>query len=328
MIVIQHPNQQDTAFNLAMEEYLLRHLTLDEDHLLFYINDPSVIIGKHQNTHEEINHEFVEANQLNVVRRLSGGGAVYHDHGNLNFSLLTPRIDRFNDFEALTQPIVQALNELHIPAKLSGRNDIVVNDRKVSGNAQYRSGNKMFCHGTLLFNSDLDALVKALRVGSDKIQSKGIKSIRSRVANIQEFLTDKVSTQHFQDKLINALPSSILNGSHELSETDLQAIEALAHDKYRQWHWNYGRSPVFNVHAQQRFDFGEIDIRLNVENSQIIECRIFGDFFSEGDINQLETALTGVRYDLYTLRDTLQSHGGISQYFPQLDDASFIKLLI
>lgn len=328
MILIEHPNQQDTAFNLAMEEFLLRHLELNEDHLLFYINDPSIIIGKHQNTHEEINHEFVESHKLNVVRRLSGGGAVYHDHGNLNFSILTPSVNKFNDFQALTRPIVDALNNLNIPAQLSGRNDIVVGDRKVSGNAQYRSGNKMFCHGTLLFNSNLEALVKALRVGSDKIQSKGIQSIRSRVANLNEFCHEVTSTQQFQDKLAAALPDNQFSGVYQLTDADQQAIQKLADDKYRQWKWNFGRSPQFNVSSQQRFDFGKIDIRLNVDNSQITECHIFGDFFTEQDIAELEKTLTGIHYDLTTLRQTLNNHGGVSQYWPQMDDATFLKLLI
>ena len=175
--------------NLAIETYLLTEMPLDEPILLFYINEPSIIIGRNQNTIEEINKEYVDEHGIHVVRRLSGGGAVYHDHGNLNFSFIMPDDgNSFRDFAKVTQPIIQALHDLGVEgAELKGRNDLVINDMKFSGNAMYATNGRMFAHGTLMFDSDIDEVVNTLKVRKDKIESKGIKSVRSRVTNIKPF---------------------------------------------------------------------------------------------------------------------------------------------
>ncbi|HZG73990.1 MAG TPA: lipoate--protein ligase, partial [Chondromyces sp.] len=193
MLFIDNQNITDPRINLAIEEYAVKHLDINETYLLFYINEPSIIIGKNQNTIEEINTEYVEKNNIHVVRRLSGGGAVYHDLGNLNFSFITKDDgESFHNFLKFTEPVIQALQKLGINAELSGRNDILAEGRKVSGNAQFSTKGRMFNHGTLLFDSEMDHIVSALKVRKDKIESKGIKSIRSRVANISEFLEEKM----------------------------------------------------------------------------------------------------------------------------------------
>lgn len=198
MLFIDNKGITDPRVNLAIEEYCLKKLNIDETYLLFYINEPSIIIGKNQNTIEEINTDYVEENGIHVVRRLSGGGAVYHDLGNLNFSFITKDDgESFHNFKKFTDPVVEALRELGVQAELSGRNDIVVGGRKISGNAQFSTKGRMFSHGTLMLDSEIDHVVSALKVRKDKIESKGIKSIRSRVANISEFLTEKVQWKSF-----------------------------------------------------------------------------------------------------------------------------------
>jgi lipoate-protein ligase A len=185
MLFVDNENQNDASINLAIEEYLIRNIALEDEILLFYINGPSIIIGRNQNTVEEINVDHVRANDIKVVRRLSGGGAVYHDLGNLNFSFIAPNsTDNFHNFRKFTQPVIDVLQAMGVPAELSGRNDIVVAGRKISGNAQYVSGPRMVSHGTLLWNTKLNVVAESLRVKQAKIESKGIKSVRSRVANI------------------------------------------------------------------------------------------------------------------------------------------------
>lgn len=182
MLFVENEPNKDPRINLAIEEYLIRNVAPKEEILLFYINQPSIIIGRNQNTVQEINVDYVREHDIIVVRRLSGGGAVYHDLGNLNFSFIAPNSPgNFHNFQKFTQPVIQVLTKMGVPAELSGRNDILANGKKISGNAQYVSGPRMVSHGTLLWNTDLSIVGEALRVKQAKIESKGIKSVRSQI---------------------------------------------------------------------------------------------------------------------------------------------------
>ena len=204
MLFIDNKGIIDPRINLAIEEYALKHLDINESYLLFYINKPSIIIGKNQNTIEEVNQDYVEENDITVVRRLSGGGAVYHDLGNLNFSFITKDDgDSFHNFKKFTEPVVKALGKLGIQAELSGRNDIMAEGKKISGNAMFATRGRMFSHGTLLFNSEMDHIVSALKVKKEKIESKGIKSVRSRVGNIADFLKEPMTIEEFRSFHLN-----------------------------------------------------------------------------------------------------------------------------
>lgn len=317
MLFIENAAIHDPSINLAVEEYILRQAKTDEDILMFYINQPSIIIGRHQNTIEEINSEYVEAQQIQVVRRLSGGGAVYHDLGNLNFSFITRyQAQNANNFKKFTEPVIKALNGMGVPAELSGRNDILVDGRKVSGNAQYITPQRMYSHGTLLFNTELMRVADALRVKASKIESKGIKSVRSRVANISEFLNPPMEMDQFKQLLLQ----SLFEGNTEahrypLSPEDWEAIQKLVDERYRNWNWNYGRSPDFNIQRTQRFPFGEIDARLDVQGGVIRSIRFFGDFFSVREINELEDRLKGSLYSAAGLGETLKTID-LTQFFP------------
>jgi lipoate-protein ligase A len=318
----------DPTLNLALEEHVLRTFPDDEDYVLFYVNEPSIIIGRNQNTLEEINAAYVDENDIHVVRRVSGGGAVYHDPGNLNFSFITDYApDRLNNFTHFTKPIIHALNDLGVPAELKGRNDIVVNDRKVSGNAQYSTGTRMFSHGTLLFDSDLSEVTRALDVKQSKIESKGHKSARSRVANIAEFLDDDFTVDDLRTHLLDTFKAEQDVTVYEPTESDWAAAETLAETKYRAWDWNYGASPAFDVQRTRRFDdVGEVDVRLSVDDGRITEATIFGDFLGHRDVDDLEAKLEGVPYRLEALHTAL-SEVDVSAYFGGLDHDRFVALV-
>jgi lipoate-protein ligase A len=333
--VIFVPNEiNDPRINLAIETFLLKEKPLDEPILLFYINDPSIIIGRNQNTIEEINKDYVEEHGIYVVRRLSGGGAVYHDHGNLNFSFIMPDDgNSFRDFAKVTQPIVQALHDLGIAgAELKGRNDLVINDMKFSGNAMYATEGRMFAHGTLMFDSDIDEVVNALKVRKDKIASKGIKSVRSRVTNIKPFLpADKQSmtTEEFrQDILLKIFGVDAVEQikTYELTDDDWQKINQIADEYYRNWDWNYGKSPAFNLERRQRFPIGSIDAQMNVENGAIKEIKIFGDFFGLGEIKDVEDLLTGVKYEKAAIEAAVDQID-VKKYFGNIEKAELVDLL-
>jgi len=299
VLFIDNKGITDPRINLAIEEYALKHLNIDETYLLFYINRPSIIIGRNQNTIEEINSDYVDEKGITVVRRLSGGGAVYHDLGNLNFSFITKDDgDSFHNFKKFTQPVVETLEKLGIHAELSGRNDILAEGKKISGNAMFSTKGRMFSHGTLLFQSEMDHIVSALKVKKDKIESKGIKSIRSRVGNIADFLKEPMSVEKFRSFLLqNIFKDTGKVTEYVLTETDWEKIHEISEDRYQNWEWNYGKSPKFNLQNSHRFPVGSVDIRLEVNRGIIENCKIYGDFFGVGEVADIERKLTGTRYE-------------------------------
>ncbi|MEO7082102.1 MAG: lipoate--protein ligase, partial [Flavobacteriales bacterium] len=279
-------------------------LPIDESYLLFYVNAPSIIIGKHQNTLEEIDTDFVEERGIRVVRRISGGGAVYHDLGNLNFSFIKRFApEHFNNYREFTGPVVAALNDLGVKAELTGRNDILVDGRKVSGNAQAVRRDRMVSHGTLLFRSELEDVVHALKAKPGKMISKGIQSIRSRVVNIGDFLPATLDMEQFRAALLTHLfPGTSTPPMQQITDADWVKVNALADSKYRTWDWNFGESPSFNLQRIQRFPIGEVDARLQVEDGYVRGVKFYGDFFTHRDISELENALIGIRYQHEDLR--------------------------
>jgi lipoate-protein ligase A len=285
--------------------------------VLFYVNQPSLIIGKHQNTIEEINADYVSEHEITVVRRISGGGTVYHDLGNLNFSFMTPfDAQKVNNFAHFTAPIVRALQALGIEAEMTGRNDIVTADgRKISGNAQFSTSQKMFSHGTLLFNSDMSRLGQALRVRPDKIESKGIKSVRSRVANILSLLPKPMSLGEFKTPPLR-----------RLTPQEWKEVHALAHSKYFTWEWNYGKSPAFNIQKTHRFDFGQIDARLHIKNGKITNLKFYGDFLSIGNLAEVEHSLTDCSYNADALAQAL-AYIDLEHYFGPIKVDEFVRFL-
>lgn len=329
MYFIDNKGITDPRINLAIEEYILKNMDIEkDDYLLFYINQPSIIIGKNQNTIEEINTDYVEENGIIVVRRLSGGGAVYHDLNNLNFSFLTKDDgNSFSNYKKFTQPVVDALARLGVNSELSGRNDILAEGKKVSGNAQYSTRGRMFSHGTLMFDLDIDAVVNSLKVKQDKIESKGIKSVRSRVANIIDFLPERITVEEFRMEILKSIFGGEENIKYyELTEEDWKKIHEISESRYQLWEWNYGKSPRFNIQKTKRFPSGSLDIRLDVNKGVIEEATIFGDFFGIGDVEEVAQLLIGTKYERGAIAEKLKNIE-IPTYFGGISEEDFLQLI-
>lgn len=295
------------AFNLACEEYLLKQK--DEECFYLYINDPSIIIGKHQNTLAEINVDYVKENKIDVIRRMTGGGAVFHDPGNLNFTFIKKgTTEKSVEFRKYTQPILDVLNSYGVDAIFEGRNDLTIKGKKFSGNAKLFYKDKILQHGTLLFSSKLPDLSDALKVNPLKFQDKAIKSIRSRVTNISEHLTQALSLEEFEDSLIKHVRSMYADSRiYELNATDIKAIDQLVAEKYSTWDWNFGASPKYNFQKSIKAKGGHVEINLEVKNGTIQRAKLFGDFFSSKDIEELEKKLEGVPHEYQQLKTLLES---------------------
>ncbi|MGF7046761.1 lipoate-protein ligase A [Paenibacillus sp. DS2015] len=329
MLFIDNQGIHDPAINLAIEEYALRHLPMEESYLLFYINRPSIIIGKHQNTIEEINQEYCKNNNVQVVRRLSGGGAVYHDLGNLNFSFITKDDGQsFHNFLKFTQPVIDALHQMGVNAEMTGRNDLQVGEQKISGNAQFSTRGRMFSHGTLMFNLNLDDVQASLRVNPEKFKSKSTKSVRSRVANISDLMEVTMTIEEFRSELLRSIfdMDPIDVPQYHLTDKDWEKIHEISKEHYQNWEWNYGNSPESNVKHTKKFPAGIIDLRMNISEGRIHDIKIYGDFFGVGDVADIENTLRDKRYEEAEVRETLEKFE-IQHYFGNIELDDFIGLV-
>ena len=295
----------DPCYNLALEEYLLNEETKD-DFFLLWQNRPSVILGLNQNALEEIREDQVSLRGISVVRRTTGGGAVYHDLGNLNFSFLTDfSPEQPVAMRQFLEPVTAYLCSLGLPAEVDGRNDIVVSGRKVSGSAQRISGGRILHHGTLLFDSDLSALSLVLKPGDDKFQSKSTKSVRSRVANIREMLSIPITLKEFQYGLSQWLTGNRPVSFWTPSSSAVKKIRLLAQRKYASKSWNYGSAPACTFRNQKRFPEGNLEILFKITGNQIKHARIYGDFLATEDSSPLLQALRGIPYQKEAVQNAL-----------------------
>lgn len=303
-------DSSDAYYNLASEEYLIDHF--DEDVVMLWRNDNTVVVGKNQNTIEEINKEYVEKNNISVVRRLTGGGAVFHDMGNVNYTIIQQyREDLFSNYAYFTEAVRDFLQSLGVRAELSGRNDLMIEGKKFSGNAQCVRNGRMMHHGTLMFSSEVKDISGALTPNAKKFESKGVRSVQSRVTNIASHLPAEsagMDTTEFLQRLYAFYQQRFPDAVHyELTPEDQTAIRKLSDEKYSTWEWNYGASPAFAVSSSRKYDFGLVDVRLNVVRGRIKEIRIFGDFFGIRSISEIETLLTGVEYRREAIIDALSN---------------------
>ena len=296
----------DPALNLATEEYLLKNF--DEEIFFLWRNGPSIIIGKNQNAYSEIDIDYVKEKNITVVRRGTGGGAVFHDLGNVNFSYITSyREGEDISFERFTRPVCGFINTLGANAEFAGRNDIVIDGQKISGNAQTVYKNRFLHHGTLLFSADMTDLSKALTVNPLKIQSKGIKSVKARVTNISSHIKEEMSVEQFMQRLFNYTAQNDPDGRiYELTSADTEKINKLKKEKYASWAWNFGENPGYSFKKGAKFTAGIIEIGMNIENEIIKDISVKGDFFAYGEVNGLENILRGLPHREEDIRNALQ----------------------
>ncbi len=297
-------NSTDPSYNLALEQHVLEQRR-EGDWLLLWQNASTVVIGLNQNAAEEINAAFVEAHGISVVRRMTGGGAVYHDLGNLNYSFISDlgsaeelSIRRF------TEPVCRALAAMGVEAETSGRNDILVAGKKVSGVAQRIVGGRILHHGTLLFDSDPAMIAGALNADPAKFSSKSAKSVRSRVGNIKDFLPAEATLDEFRERLLRELTKDGLI-RETLSGDELEAVRKLADGKYRSWDWTYGRSPDYTYRSRARFPGGTLEVRMNIRCGRIEDIIFYGDFMAAEPLTGLCEALRGLPRERQAVSDVL-----------------------
>lgn len=304
--IVNKSNKPD--YNIALEEYCFKKLLKHDKVFILWINEPAIIVGKHQNTIEEINREYVERHGIHVVRRISGGGAVYHDLNNLNYTIISNEDKGADfDFKTFSKPVIDTLADLGVKAEFAGRNDLVIEGKKICGNAQAYIQGRVMHHGCLLFDTDLSVLSKALEAPKDKIESKGVKSVRSAVDNILPHLPVKISVHEFADKLLEHMKSKFPEmKEYRFSDEELAEIEQLRASKFGSWEWNYGYSPKFGIERQSRFTAGKIQVFADIKNSIIRQIRFYGTFFgNNSNLTEVEEVLTGVKYTHESVRKAL-----------------------
>lgn len=325
----------DGAIALAMQVYVSQNIFLDDDILFPYYCDPKVEIGRFQNTAIEINQDYVDEHDIQVVRRDTGGGAVYVDRGAVNMCcILEKDTSIYGDFQRFYQPAIDALHSLGATEVIqSGRNDLAIHDKKVSGAAMTLINNRIYGGYSLLLDVDYEPMVNVLKPNRKKIESKGIKSVRARVGNIRDYLDDKyqnVTIDEFKNLMVEQIMGidDIKEAKrYELSAEDWNAIDELAAKKYQNWDWNYGRSPKYEYNRSDRFNCGTVDITLSIEQNRIAKCRIYGDFFGQGDVTEVEEALIGtkvVKAELIKALDEID----LKYYFGNITSGELTQLIL
>ena len=323
-------NSNDPFFNHAAEEYLMNNF--DDEIAMLWINKPSILIGRNQNTLSEINLNYVKKNDILVVRRISGGGTVYNDWGNMNFSFITYRNSsqaKIKDgFKKFALPVINTLQSLGINAVFTGRNDITIDGKKFSGNAQYFQKDKLLHHGTILYDCDMSKLSLALKSKDIKFIDKSVKSVGSRVTNILPHMKEKMSLLEFKEYLKSyIINTNNIKTIYEFNEKDICEINKIAKNKYETWEWNYGKSPNYKYETAVKYPSGVIEYHLNVENGNIKDISIYGDFFGKKDIKELESKLIGIKHSIMELEIALNEIN-MDEYILGLSTEEFIKGLM
>ena len=325
MRYIKNPST-NPYYNMAFDEYCLESLSIDEPVFYLWQNRPAVIVGFNQEVNTEVNLDYLKENGIDLVRRVTGGGAVYHDLENLNYTIVGRSEDLEKDYPEYASLLAKALQTLGVPATLSGRNDILVEGRKVSGFAKRVCKNRLMVHGTLMYNVDVDVLTHVLNPSTTKLQSKGIASVRSRVTNLCNYLPELSDIQAFKNRLEEILSNNYSDAEYKLSETDLAHIQQLTDEKFATWEWNYGRSPKATLVHSARLACGTVEIHLTLAENRIASCRFGGDFLGNLPASDVEKALTGIPYEINGIRKCL-SKLEISRYFDRVSADNLLEMM-
>ena len=311
--------------NLATEEYLLRHMT--GNFFMLWRNQPCIVVGRNQNTSAEINREYVEEHNIAVVRRLTGGGAVFHDLGNLNYTFIEEgAADKFGNYGIFCQPIIEVLQSIGVSAQLSGRNDLLIDGKKFAGNAQTLWHGRMMHHGCIMFAANVNNLSEALRVNPLKIQSKGIKSVRSRVTNITEHLSAPMTMEEFQQRILKAVLAKPGNELYCLTAEDEKEIDCLYREKYNTYDWNFGFAKEYAFQKDTLFASGLVTVSMNIQANCIAAFSVHGDFFGIREVAELEEAMMGTSYTPDAVLKRLKELE-FSDYFAGITPEEFVKAM-
>ena len=327
----------DIRWNLAAEEHLMNTVDVTEPLLLLYIQKPCVIIGRNQNAYEEIDFQYLRDHDVTLTRRISGGGAVYDDLGNMSFSFVTKKDDTtFGDYRGVTTPILHALQAMGAThATVGGRNDLYIDEMKFSGNAMYTRHGRTYSHGTLMYDVDLTVLDKILTVSKEKIESKATKSVRKSVTNVKPFLAEayqSLTTPEFRDALlcqIYEVDSLAAIKEYELALTDADrlAIQKLYEERYANDEWIYGQAPKFAFNRRTRIPgVGIVDIHLSTEHGRISAIQFFGDYFGTKDTSELEQLLNGKIFERAALAEELSAID-VSEFILNFTSEELLNLL-
>lgn len=323
-------NSTDPYFNMALDEFCLENIVLDEPYFYLWRNRPSVIIGLNQNAYSEVNLKYLEENGINLVRRVTGGGAVYHDLQNLNYTIVAPLSCHPEQSEGSGEgstpaPIVAALRQLGVPAELTGRNDIFVEGRKVSGYARRVSKRQEIIHGTLMYDVDIDTLTHVLDTPGSKLNAKGIGSVKSRVANLKDYLPGFKSLDEVQAALQDILASG--DPQMELTESQLNEVRMMAETKFSTWDFIYGRSRETGIARTASLPCGTVSVEVCLDHGLITSISFYGDFLFGEPVQELSSILTGLRYDRPSIYESLMK-ADMSRFFPGSSVDEVLNLIV
>jgi lipoate-protein ligase A len=319
----------DPYYNLALEEYIFTHVNLVDSLFMLWRNQSAVVIGRNQNAVKELNHRFAKDNNIKVVRRNTGGGTVYHDLGNLNYSFMKNcEKGQEIDFSQFAVPIIRTLNQYGVKAECNSRNDLVIDGKKFSGTAQTIKNGRMLHHGTLLFNSNLDLLRNVLKGQDDVIQSGGVKSVSSHITNISDYLALPLNIEEFRKDLMNCVIKDRNPRQLQLSEDDLREIMKIREEKYMTWEWNYGKSPRYEIDKKRQYKNENFLVSMAVSRQGLIEkITISGTFPDDGKISQLEKMLVNKPLRESVLLEVL-SYCDVSDYIPEMTSCELVEILL
>jgi len=298
----------DVCFNFGLEYYLTVEKPLPDTTFLFWRTTPTLMVGRYQNVLEEIDKTYADTHGIQVVRRMSGGGTIYTDLGGWQFTFIEPDAGEEIQFQRYIAPVIDALREVGVSAAFNGRNDLTIDGRKISGNAQYRLGGRVVHHGSLLFDTDLEAMAAATTVDRYKIESKSIKSVRERVTNIAEHLPAPMDAETFKEKIVRHIlgPDGTV---YVLTEADRARAQAIGQERFANWECTYAQGPGFNIQREGRFPGGTMRFSLEVRKGVIRAAAVSGDFFATLDGETIAQAVTGCRYERTAVREALEQAG-------------------